>query len=143
MTFNKDSLKIDAQKVSDELCKTIASQIGGEMRKRGAIVGISGGIDSSVVAALCSKALGPNKVLGVMMPEKDSASESKSLAQELAHRFGFETVVEELTGGLAGRVVVKPLLKGGRYRRQSVAFVFRRAPAGMTERRKRRWGCSS
>lgn len=102
MAFNKDSLKIDAEKVTDQLCKTIATQIGGDMRKRGAVIGISGGIDSSVVAALCARAFGPEKVLGVMMPERDSVSESKSLALELAEEFGFETLVEELTGGLTG-----------------------------------------
>jgi len=102
LEFNKDSLKIDAEKVTDQICDVIATQVGGLMKKRGAVVGISGGIDSSVVAALCARALGPKKVLGVMMPEKDSASESKLLATELAAKFGFETLVEELTGGLAG-----------------------------------------
>ncbi|RKX27415.1 MAG: NAD(+) synthase [Candidatus Zixiibacteriota bacterium] len=102
MVFSKDSLKIDAEKVADHICDEISKQIGSAMKKRGAVVGISGGIDSSVVAALCVRAIGAGKVLGVMMPEKDSVSESKTLAIELAEKFGFETVVEELTGGLDG-----------------------------------------
>ncbi len=102
MKFNKDSLKIDAARVTDELCNMISRQIGKTLNKRGAVVGISGGIDSSVVAALCARALGPEKVFGIMMPEKDSASESKQLATELADKFGFETTVEELTDGLSG-----------------------------------------
>ena len=53
----------------------------GKNRFPGVIVGLSGGIDSSLVAALCSKALGPKRVLGIMMPEKDSAGESKILAE--------------------------------------------------------------
>ena len=69
MPFNKDSLRIDAEKVSNQLSDLILSQIGSTLKKGGAVVGISGGIDSSVVAALCAKALGPHKVLGIMMPE--------------------------------------------------------------------------
>jgi NAD+ synthase len=72
------------------------------MKKTGAVVGISGGIDSSVCAALCSRALGPDRVLGIMMPEKESAGESRSLAQMLADKFGFEAIVEEISGGLEG-----------------------------------------
>jgi len=102
LKFNKDCLKIDTAKVTDELCEMISRQIGSRLKKRGAVVGISGGIDSSVVAGLCARALGPDKVLGVMMPERDSASESKMLATELAKKFGFKAIVEELTDGLAG-----------------------------------------
>ncbi len=102
MKFDKNALKIDAEKTADQLCQLIVRQVGDVMKKTGTVVGISGGIDSSVVAALCARALGPRKVLGVMMPEQDSASESKSLAQELAATFGFETITEEITGGLSG-----------------------------------------
>lgn len=102
MEFNKDSLKIDAGAVSDRLSDTVLKQIRGTLKKSGAVVGISGGIDSSVCAALCVKALGPKKVLGIMMPEKESADESRFLAEKLAEKFGFETVVEEISGGLSG-----------------------------------------
>jgi len=95
-------LRIDAAKVVEDLCATIRLQIRKDCKKSGAVVGISGGIDSSVCAALCTKALGPGRVLGVMMPETDSASESESLARELAGTFGFETIKEELSAGLAG-----------------------------------------
>jgi len=102
LDFNKDILKIDAPKVADELAETILTQIRGTLKKSGAVIGISGGIDSSVCAALCAKALGPDKVLGVMMPEIESAGESKSLAEELAETFGFKAIVNEISGGLEG-----------------------------------------
>lgn len=102
MDFNKNSLRIDAEKVTAELCELILKQVRGTMKKGGAVVGISGGIDSSVVSALCARALGPDKVLGIMMPEKESAGESKALAQILADKFGFETTVETISGGLEG-----------------------------------------
>lgn len=102
MKFHKDSLRIDAGKVATELSQTIAAQIQGVLKKRGVVIGISGGIDSSVTAGLCVKALGPKRVLGVMMPEKDSSSESIVLAGHLAKKFGFETIVEDLTPALEG-----------------------------------------
>ncbi|MEW5923930.1 MAG: NAD(+) synthase [Candidatus Zixiibacteriota bacterium] len=102
MEFNKNSLRIDAEQVAEDLCQTILKQVRGTLKKGGAVVGISGGIDSSVVSALCSKALGPDRVLGVMMPEKESAGESKDLAKILADKFGFETTVETISGGLEG-----------------------------------------
>ena len=102
MKFTKDSLKIGAVKVAEDLGETIRRQIRRTCKKSGAVVGISGGIDSSVCAALCAKALGPNRVMGVMMPETDSSSESETLARELASTYGFETIKEELSAGLAG-----------------------------------------
>lgn len=100
--FNKDSLKIDSKKVTEYLCQNILTQIRNKLKKGGAVVGISGGIDSSVVAALCARALGPKRVLGVMMPEKDSSPDSKLLALELADKFGFEAIEESIYGGLSG-----------------------------------------
>lgn len=102
MKFNKDSLVIDAAAVSDRLAHTIRQQIRGEMKKAGAVVGISGGIDSSVVLALCVKALGPKRVVGIMMPERDSSPDSLTLARNLADRLGVETVVEDISAGLEG-----------------------------------------
>lgn len=100
MEFHKNILQIDAEKTVRELCEVIFTQVRSILKKRGAVVGISGGIDSSVTAALCVKALGPEKVLGVMMPEKESSRESKVLASKLAEKLGFETVAEDLTGPL-------------------------------------------
>ena len=102
MEFTKDSLKIDAKRVADELCRTILDQIRGTLKKSGAVIGISGGIDSSVVAALCARALGPKKVVGIMMPETDSSPDSANLAEVLAEKFGFDTVTENISRGLAG-----------------------------------------
>lgn len=102
MAFTKDSLKIDAEKVVDELCQTMRNQIRKDLKKTGAVIGISGGIDSSVCAALAARALGPKRVVGIMMPETDSSPESEQLARELAGTFGFETIKENISAGLAG-----------------------------------------
>lgn len=102
LEFNKDILKIDAGSVARQLSDTIARQITITLKKRGAVVGISGGIDSSVVLALCVDALGPGRVLGVVMPEKDSSPDSKTLALKLAEKFGVESLIEDITGALEG-----------------------------------------
>lgn len=102
MEFHKDILKIDAEKVCDTICQQMRSQLKNDMHKTGAVIGISGGIDSSVVAALCVKAFGPKRVVGIMMPEKDSADESKSLAEVLAQHYGFATEFESIYKGCDG-----------------------------------------
>jgi NAD+ synthase len=102
LTFSKDSLKIDAAAVTEKLCKTMRQQFRKDLKKTGAVIGISGGIDSSVCAALSAKAFGPERVLGVMMPETDSSPESEQLARELAETFGFATITENISAGLTG-----------------------------------------
>jgi NAD+ synthase len=102
MTLDKNALKIDPAAVTAELAANLQRDVRQRLRRAGAVVGISGGIDSSVVLALCVRALSPERVLGVMMPERDSSPESLSLARTLADRFGVETVVEDLTGALEG-----------------------------------------
>jgi NAD+ synthase len=102
LSFDKDILKIDCEKTQEQLTNTIITQIRDDLKKTGAVIGISGGVDSSLCAALCAKALGPDRVLGVLMPEQDSSPDSRELALELAARFGFETVTEVITDGLSG-----------------------------------------
>jgi NAD+ synthase len=102
LEFTKDSLKIDASAVAEALQAEIRRQIGRVLKKSGAVIGISGGIDSSLCAALCARALGPGRVVGIMMPETDSSPESERLARALGEKFGFETLREDISGGLAG-----------------------------------------
>ena len=102
MKFHKDILKLDAARVTDQLCTAIRSQIRDDLKKTGVVVGISGGIDSTVVSALCAKALGPERVLGIMMPEQESSGESETLARKLAAQFGFESIKEDISAGLKG-----------------------------------------
>lgn len=83
-----------AQKLSDDILKVT--------RRKGAVVGISGGIDSSVTLALAVKALGSDHVIGVLLPEKDSSSDSKELALKLAQQLGVKTLEENITPALEG-----------------------------------------
>jgi NAD+ synthase len=102
MKFSRKVLDIDAAIEADRLAAMIKRQIRQVLRREGAVIGISGGIDSSVTAALCVKALGPERVLGVVMPESDSNPKSESLAEKLAGYLQIQCVVEPITAALEG-----------------------------------------
>jgi len=69
--LSQDLLRVDPEFVEKRIVKFIRAKVI-DAGFSGAVIGLSGGIDSSVVAALCVRALGPDKVLGLMLPEKDS-----------------------------------------------------------------------
>lgn len=102
MTFTKDLILIDAQRETKSLILKLKETVAFKLHKRGAVIGVSGGIDSSVVLALCAKTFGPEKVLAVMMPEKDSNPESKDLAELLCRKFKVSYVLEDLTDAVNG-----------------------------------------
>lgn len=101
--FSKEILHIeDIESFCSTLISKLRNDIAKNLQRRGGIVGISGGIDSSVVLALLAKALGSNNVLGIMLPEQDSSNDSKMLAEKLAAKFGVNTLVEDITKALDG-----------------------------------------
>jgi len=102
VAFSKDVLKIDAAAEAVRLAAWIQRTVQGELKKRGAVVGLSGGIDSSVVGALCVKALGPERVFGLLMPERDSSAETRQLGAALVKHFGISYAEEDLTDILDG-----------------------------------------
>ncbi|HID40345.1 MAG TPA: NAD(+) synthase, partial [Calditrichaeota bacterium] len=102
MAYTMDSIFLDASAETERIVKKLKQDVVQKLKKRGAVVGISGGIDSSIVLALCAKAFGPKKVLGVMMPEQDSNPESRELATKLAEKFGVDYVVEDMTAAVEG-----------------------------------------
>jgi NAD+ synthase len=86
-------------------CERLQSQIADAVRdlgRRGAVVAVSGGVDSGVVAALCARALGPRHVFLLRMPERDVGSASSDLGLELARALGCETAEEPITAALEG-----------------------------------------
>ena len=99
--FSPDTLKLDAEAEIERISNWIRETVMKDLRKRGAVLGLSGGIDSSVTAALCARALGPAKVTGIFMPEHDSDPESLRLGKALAEAVGVETVLEDIGPALA------------------------------------------
>ncbi|WP_430809848.1 MULTISPECIES: NAD(+) synthase [unclassified Carboxylicivirga] len=101
--FSKDLIKInDVQATINHIVERLKNDVTRVLRRQGAVVGISGGIDSSVTLALAVKAFGADKVLGVMLPEKDSSGDSKAFALKLANKFGIEVVEENISAALDG-----------------------------------------
>ncbi|HCM60778.1 MAG TPA: NAD(+) synthase [Bacteroidales bacterium] len=101
--FTKDIILLEnVAAVVENIIGQMRGDVLQRFKRNGAVVGISGGIDSSVCFALAAKAFGPEKVLGVMLPEKDSSPDSEMLARELAAKFGIMAIKEEITGALSG-----------------------------------------
>ena len=98
--FSREVLAIDAAEVAARIQESIRGQVLGPLKRRGAVVGLSGGVDSSVVGALCAGALGKQKVLGIFMPERDSSSDSLRLGKILADGLGIESALEDISGAL-------------------------------------------
>ena len=96
-----EGLRIDPAAAVEGISRAIRVQVRDTLRRRGAVVGISGGVDSAVVAGLCARALGPDRVLGLLMPERDSSPQSLRLARLVAEKFGIPTLVEDLEPALS------------------------------------------
>lgn len=93
-----EALRLDPELELERIERRLREAVVDRLGRRGAIVGLSGGVDSSLTAGLCARALGPDRVLGLVMPERESSVESVGMAAAVAERFGIETVVEDVTG---------------------------------------------
>lgn len=101
--FTKDIILLpDVEYVVNHIVDKLREDVLHRFKRNGAVVGISGGIDSSVCLALSAKAFGPEKVLGIMLPEKDSSPDSEILAHELAAKFSVRAIKEKITSALSG-----------------------------------------
>lgn len=119
IAISPDVLQLDSAAEIHRITHALREQVIRKLKRRGAVVAASGGIDSSVCLALCAKALGPEHVLALMMPETDSDPESLRLATHLADQLGVEHTVEDIA----------PILQGaGCYQRRN-AFIRRVFPA--------------
>jgi len=98
MTFLKDVLVIDSEKEVEKITSRLREIISEKLKRRGVVVGISGGIDSSVTAALAVKALGKERVIALQMPERHSADETLDLSGILADHYGIEKIHEDISG---------------------------------------------
>jgi NAD+ synthase len=94
--FGPESLGIDAEAETARIGETLTAYLA-ESKRRGVVVALSGGIDSSVVAALCVAALGPERVFGLHMPERESSSETLTLSRLVSDSLGIDSVLEEIS----------------------------------------------
>jgi NAD+ synthase len=112
------ALTLDAAAEVERIATTLRAQVLKQLRRKGVVLGLSGGVDSSVVAALAVRAFGPENVLGILMPEQDSDPDSLRLGRAVADGLGMPTELEDIT----------PILNGaGCYRRRD-EFIRRLVP---------------
>jgi NAD+ synthase len=90
MTFHLDVLKIDPKQELEKLSQFMLEQINVVFRRKGIVVGISGGIDSACVAAVAVNAIGKEKVVGLVLPERESNPISSEYAIKHAKTLGIE-----------------------------------------------------
>ena len=101
MTFSKSILDINSGHEVSRISDFIRKMTFKEFKRRGAVIGLSGGIDSAVVAELCVRALGRDKVLGLLLPEKESNPISLEYGQKQAKKMGIETEIVDITENLS------------------------------------------
>jgi len=92
----KAKMKINSEKVALSL-ENFIREYTEKLERGGAILGLSGGIDSAVIVALCVRALGPKKTLALIMPEKDSKKEHIQDALSFARKLNIEAKLIDIT----------------------------------------------
>jgi NAD+ synthase len=100
--FDRHSLNLDVAKETERIVEKLRQSVHQILRRQGVVLGVSGGIDSSVVLALCTKAFGAERIVPLLLPEGESSPESSTLAQLLADHYGVQTLTEEISGALEG-----------------------------------------
>ena len=70
-SFSAELLKLDDAAEAGRIGAMLRDEVLRRFKKKGLIVALSGGVDSSVVAALAVRAVGPDRVLGLLLPERD------------------------------------------------------------------------
>ncbi|HEX9220210.1 MAG TPA: NAD(+) synthase, partial [Gemmatimonadaceae bacterium] len=126
MTATLSALRIDSSNAVSRITAALRAQLASSLKRRGLVVGMSGGVDSSVCVALAVAAVGPKRVLGLFMPERESDPESLRIARSFAADLGIEHTTEDIA----------PILEAtGCYRRRNEAI--RRVVPEFTDD----WGC--
>jgi NAD+ synthase len=110
--FGPASLRLDGGLEVAKIAESLTNYLT-HSRRRGVVVALSGGIDSSTVAALCVAALGKERVFGLHMPEHESSPETIMLSRLVSESLGIDSAMEEIS----------PILEGARcYERRDDAI---------------------
>ncbi|MDH5648674.1 MAG: NAD(+) synthase [Gammaproteobacteria bacterium] len=94
--LSDDVLSFDMDREVDKIAEAMREILRSKLHRRGLVIAMSGGIDSSVSAALSVKALGPGKVFGLLLPEQDSSSSSSDRGKQLAEHLGIEYITHNI-----------------------------------------------
>jgi len=117
MEFRKEILRLDPEAEIAAITAGIRETVLRDLRRKGAVVSVSGGIDSALCAALCARALGSENVLVLFSPERDSSPDSLRLGRLLAERLGVRSHTEDIA----------PILEAAgcyRHQQEAVRMIF-------------------
>src|SRR4051794_22298759 len=107
------SLWLDPVEATNQIVEALRKQLAEVLRRRGFVVAMSSGVDSSVCAALAVRAVGPERVFGLFLPERESDPRSYELALDLAQQLGIDSERQDIA----------PILEAaGCYRRRNEAI---------------------
>lgn len=95
--FSKDLLTLDPEKEVEKIVAQIKFLLTKKLKRRGLVVALSGGIDSSVSVGLAAKAIGPERVISLLMPERHSSEDTLAISQSVADTFGVERIHEDIS----------------------------------------------
>jgi len=95
-------LTLDCAAEIDRIALRLRDLVGGELHRRGVVVALSGGVDSSVCVGLAVKAFGPERVIVLLLPERESSASSLVLGRKVAAHFGVEALLHDITPALEG-----------------------------------------
>jgi NAD+ synthase len=98
--FGPESLRVDPERATAAISASLSSYLA-QTKRRGVVVALSGGIDSSTVAAVCVAALGKDRVFGLHMPEQESSAETIMLSRLVSDTFGIDSTLEDISPILA------------------------------------------
>lgn len=99
--FSQETLAIDLAQEAERIATYMRNGLRNQLKRRGIVIGVSGGIDSSVTAALAVKALGKERVFALEMPERHSADETTSLSRTLIDYLQIDSIRVDITSILS------------------------------------------
>lgn len=100
--FHRDILKLDAEKEVARIAEQLRQNIFKVLKRKGGIIGISGGVDSAVALGIAVRAMKPARLVTLLLPEMESSPDSARLAREVCRQYGATPLVEDITGTLLG-----------------------------------------
>jgi NAD+ synthase len=94
-TFGLSALDLDLEAEAWLIAETLRAQLG-NLKRRGLVLGLSGGIDSAVCTALATRAVGPERVVALLMPDRDTPADATRRAADFGRRLGVEVITEDI-----------------------------------------------
>lgn len=110
--FHRNVLQLDPEAEVQQIIERMRHNVFDVLKRKGGVIGVSGGVDSAVVLAIAVQAIGPERLVALLLPEMESSPDSARLGHAVCHQFGVRPLVEDVTG---------PLMGFGAYRRRDDA----------------------